>query len=261
MSDEARGCMLQGSEDGPVYPMRLQKFLARAGVASRRGSENLMTAGRVKVNGVVVSELGSKVDPNVDKVEVDGIEVAWGASPVYLALNKPAGFVTTMNDPQGRPCVADLVPVDRYAGLYPVGRLDRATRGLLLFTTDGDLGHGLLHPSHHVDKTYLAWVNGCPSEKNLDSLRNGITLDDGPAAPAEVDVLESTDKQTLLRITIHEGRNRQVRRMCGAIHHECVDLQRISFGPIVLDALEEGTWRLLNEEEITAIRKAAGKAC
>ena len=144
------------TEDERLVPMRLQRFLARAGVASRRGSEGLMTAGRVTVNGEVKTEMGTKIDPLVDRVEVDGRPVSLIAGATYLVLNKPSGYVTTMNDPQGRPCIADLVPTDCYPGLYPVGRLDKDTTGFLLFTTDGDLGQALLHPSHHIDKTYIA---------------------------------------------------------------------------------------------------------
>jgi 23S rRNA pseudouridine2605 synthase len=147
--------------DERVVPMRLQRFLARAGVASRRGSEDLMTAGRVRVNGVVMTELGTKVDPTVDEVRVDGEVVRLADGPSYFALNKPSGYVTTMKDPQGRPTVADLFPDGAPAGLFPVGRLDADTEGLLLLTTDGELAHVLLHPRHHVEKTYVASVHGC----------------------------------------------------------------------------------------------------
>uniref|UniRef100_UPI0022E1E4E4 pseudouridine synthase n=1 Tax=Eggerthella sinensis TaxID=242230 RepID=UPI0022E1E4E4 len=163
------------SADELVVPMRLQKFLARAGAASRRGSENLMTAGRVTVNGDVVTELGSKVDPLVDEVAVDGAVVRLADGPITLMLHKPAGFVTTMSDPQGRPTVAELVPTERYPGLFPIGRLDYDTTGLLLFSTDGELGNGLLHPKHHVTKRYLACVEGTPTERELalPGLRRG----------------------------------------------------------------------------------------
>lgn len=248
-------------EIGSLYPMRLQKFLARAGVASRRGSENLMSAGRVKVNGQIVTELGSKVHPLNDTVEVDGATIEWGSVPTTIILNKPAGYVTTMNDPQGRPCVAELVPVQEFPGLYPVGRLDKATRGLLLFSTDGELGHNLLHPSHHVVKTYLAWVEGTPSAEQLSALRRGIQLEDGMTAPAEVSLERAEEAKALLRISIHEGRKRQVRRMCASIGHECLDLQRISFGPLQLGELMEGTWRKLTQEETSAVYLAARKQC
>ena len=237
------------------FPMRLQKFLARAGVASRRGSEDLMTAGRVSVNGVVVTELGSKVDPKVDVVCVDGREVSLADGAVYLMLNKPAGYLTTMSDPHGRPCVASLVPTKRYPGLFPVGRLDMDTTGLLLFTTDGDMGQRLLHPKHHVSKTYRAHVDGIPSEEQLGELREGIVLDDGPCQPADV-VLEKkrTDGTADLAICIREGRKRQVKRMCSAIHHPVLELHRDQFGPLKLRDLEVGTWRVLTQEEIAALK-------
>ena len=180
------------TEDERLVPMRLQRFLARAGVASRRGSEGLMTAGRVTVNGEVKTEMGTKIDPLVDRVEVDGRPVSLIAGATYLVLNKPSGYVTTMSDPQGRPCIADLVPTDRYPSLYPVGRLDKDTTGFLLFTTDGDLGQALLHPSHHVDKTYIALVDGILRDTELEPLRHGITLDDGPCQPAICRILSQT---------------------------------------------------------------------
>ena len=183
--------MTEETNEAPrIVPMRLQKFLARAGAASRRGSENLMTAGRVTVNGQVVTELGSKVDPLVDQVAVDGVVVRLADGPVTVMLHKPAGFVTTMSDPQGRPTVAQLVPVDRYPGLFPIGRLDADTTGLLLFSTDGDLGNGLLHPKHHVAKRYLACVEGRPAERDLARLRRGVELDDGLTAPADARLVE-----------------------------------------------------------------------
>lgn len=241
------------------FPMRLQKFLARAGVASRRGSEDLMTAGRVSVNGKVVTELGSKVDPKVDVVCVDGREVHLEDGSVYLMLYKPTGYLTTMDDPQGRPCVADLVPTKRYPGLYPVGRLDKDTTGLLLFTTDGDMGQHLLHPKHHVDKTYQAHVDGVPDEVDLARLRGGIMLDDGLTAQAQVRlVAERPDGSSDIELVIHEGRKRQVKRMCSAVHHPVLDLHRDSFGSLVLTDVDEGSWRLLTEDEIASLREVAG---
>ena len=165
------------SDAQPVYPhtMRLQRFLARAGVASRRGSEDLMTAGRVTVNGQVATELGTKVDVDRDHIEVDGMPVKLNQGAVYLMLYKPTGYLTTMSDPQERPCVADLVPRDRFPGLFPVGRLDRDTTGLLLFTTDGDLSQDLLHPSKHVYKTYQALVDGHLTDRDLEPASNSTT--------------------------------------------------------------------------------------
>lgn len=245
------------SNEDRIVPMRLQKFLARAGVASRRGSENLMTAGRVSVNGVVVSELGSKVDPRADEVAVDGKVVHLQDGPVTIMLNKPAGYVTTMSDPQGRPTVAELVPTSQYPGLFPIGRLDIDTTGLLLFSTDGELGNSLLHPSRHVDKTYIATVKGVPSSAELAKLREGVELEDGITAPADVYLLRRLGEASRLQITIHEGRKRQVKRMCDAVGHKVLALYRVTFGPIDLDEaqLPAGKWRLLSAEEVESLHR------
>ena len=263
--------------------MRLQKFLARAGVASRRHSEELIAAGRVAVNGHVVTVLGTKVDPAADEVAVDGDPVALPEQSVTLMLHKPAGYVTTMDDPQGRPCVAELVP--DVPGLYPIGRLDADTTGLLLFSTDGDLGHALLHPRTHVRKRYLALVEGAPSADSAAALRQGIQLDDGLTAPAEVDVLEgaardaalaaigegegasgwsgrhpkgqSRDQQrrdaAVLQVGLFEGRKRQVRRMLEAVGHPVLALHRASVGGLELGALPRGTWRELTADELVLL--------
>ncbi len=214
-----------------------------------------MTAGRVCVNGQVVTELGAKVDPLVDKVTVDGIEVALGETPVHLVLHKPAGYVTTMDDPQGRPTVRELIP-DDLPGLFPVGRLDRDTTGLLLFTTDGQLGFRLLHPSFHVSKEYLVTVDGAPSEAAFQRLREGIELDDGPTRPATVERVSSAGNTTQVRITISEGRKRQVKRMFSAIGHPVLRLHRTSFGPIELGDLPSGQCRMLDEDEATLLARA-----
>lgn len=275
------------SEDR-IVPMRLQKFLARAGAASRRGAENLMTAGRVTVNGKVVAELGSKVDPLADEVAVDGVPVRLSDGSVTLMLHKPAGMLTTMSDPYGRPTVAQLVPTDRYPGLFPIGRLDQDTTGLLLFSTDGELGNRLLHPSHHVVKSYLALVEGAPSEGELAALRRGIELDDGPTQPAEAEVLDGIDRHRamkafsipkpspddspqyraaqaararqrgVVRIGLREGRKHQVKRMLDAVGHPVVALHRDSFGPLGLEGLPRGVWRQLAPEEVAALRACAG---
>lgn len=240
--------------------MRLQKFLARAGVASRRGSETLMSAGRVTVNGIVVTKLGAKIDPTCDVVAVDGVVVRLGDAPIHLMLHKPAGFLTTMNDPLHRPSVRELIPT-QFPGLFPVGRLDKDTTGLLLFTTDGELGFRLLHPRFHVEKSYLAKVEGLVVEDALDSLREGIELDDGPTRPATVMVLATAEDHSHVKITISEGRKRQVRRMFSAIGYPVLSLHRVSFGPISLDDLPEGEWRHLSSSEIDALREliAEGK--
>ncbi|MDO4798322.1 MAG: pseudouridine synthase [Coriobacteriales bacterium] len=247
--------------------MRLQRFLARSGVASRRGSENLMTAGRVRVNGVVVTELGSKVDPARDEVTVDGRPVSMSA-PAYIMLNKPAGFLTTMSDPHGRPCVASLVPTDRYPGLFPVGRLDRDTTGILLFTTNGNAAQELLHPSRHVSKHYVALVEGVPTKAQIASLERGVTLDDGPTQPARARILTpesplfatvaphgTRDDESVVGISLQEGRKHQVKRMLAAVGHEVKRLHRDSFGPLTLVDCSEGTWRELTPHEVEAIEE------
>jgi len=238
--------------------MRLQKFLARAGVASRRGSEDLMTAGRVAVNGEIVTALGAKVDPKTDVVAVDGKVVHLDDGPRYIALNKPAGYVTTMDDPQGRPTVRELVPSD-VPGLFPVGRLDLDTTGVLLFSTDGELAHKLLHPKYHVAKTYLVHLEGRPGRGDLDRLRSGIQLEDGPTKPAEVRVIKTGKGEPVVEITISEGRKRQVKRMFSAICHPVVRLHRVSFGPVSLEGLPEGQWRDLSAEEVAALRGTASE--
>ena len=248
--------------DERVVPMRLQKFLARAGAASRRGSEDLMTAGRVTVNGEVVTELGFKVDPLVDEVAVDGMAVRLADGCAYYALNKPRGYMTTMSDPEGRPTVADLFPKDAPAGLFPVGRLDFDTEGLLLLTTDGDLSHVLLHPSHHVTKVYLATVQGVPSPAALAQLRKGVVLDDGITAPAGAALVSKTGEasretgRSVVELRIREGRKRQVRRMLSSVGHPVVRLVRVSFGPVTQGDLPLGAVRPLTEEEVAALRVA-----
>ncbi len=246
--------------EGHAFPMRLQKYLARAGVASRRGSESLITAGRVEVNGIVVTELGSKVDPLEDEVAVDGVVVVWGSSHVVLALNKPSGIITTMKDYRGRRCVADIMPCDEYPGLYPIGRLDKDTTGLLLFTTDGELGNGLLHPSHHVTKVYHATVTGIMTEAEAQQLREGVLLEDGMTAPAEISVISKSRNRCVVELAIHEGRKHQVKRMCKAVGHPVEHLDRVSFGPIETGSLKQGVWRRLDDEETAALYRAAGLA-
>lgn len=236
---------------GRVVPLRLQKFLARAGVASRRASENLMTAGRVTVNGQVVRELGSKVDPLVDVVAVDGRVVTLADEAVTIMLNKPAGVVTTMKAQGSKPIVADLVPTDRYPGLYPIGRLDSDTTGLLLFSTDGTLGNSLLHPSHHVPKTYRVWAHGALSDADLQALRSGVQLEDGPTQPAEAVLVRG--KRDCIDITIHEGRYHQVKRMFVAVGHPVERLHRHRFGQLSLGDLQPGTWRVLSPDEISLL--------
>ena len=237
-------CRRGPQHTGRVVPMRLQKFLSRAGVASRRGSEDLMTAGRVTVNGVVETTLGTRVDPTVDEVAVDGAVVTIEYGPVYRMLHKPAGYLTTMSDPQGRRTVAEMMPPD-IPGLFPVGRLDADTTGLLLLTTDGELGHRLMHPSFHVSKRYLADVEGVPSDASLARLRAGVTLEDGPTKPAKVAMVAAGDDAARIELSISEGRKHQVKRMLQHIGHPVTKLHRESFGPLELDELPAGKSREL----------------
>jgi 23S rRNA pseudouridine2605 synthase len=229
---------------------RLQKVLARRGLGSRRACEELIAAGRVTVNGEV-AVLGQRVDPTRDRVAVDGVPLAVEPGLVYWLLNKPAGVVTTASDPQGRPTVVSLVPSE--PRVFPVGRLDVDTEGLLILTNDGDLAYRLTHPRYGVEKEYLAEVEGEPSERDLARLRHGVELEDGITAPARVTRLAPN----LLRITIHEGRNRQVRRMCEAIGHPVVRLARTRIGPVADPRLRPGRWRPLTPAEVRALELAA----
>jgi 23S rRNA pseudouridine2605 synthase len=236
-------------EEGLPEGERLQKVLARAGVASRRAVEELIAAGRVRVNGER-ARLGQRIDPAVDRVTVDGAPVGTAPGLVHYLLNKPAGVVTTASDPQGRRTVVDLVPAE--PRVFPVGRLDADSEGLLLLTNDGELAHRVMHPSHGVEKEYLAWVDGTPSAGALRRLREGVELDDGRTSPAGA----SQPQPGLVRITIHEGRNRQVRRMLDAVGHPVRRLVRVRVGPLRDERLAPGTWRPLRASELSALRRA-----
>lgn len=237
--------------------MRLQKFLAEAGVASRRAAETLITQGRVQVNGMTVTTLGTKVGEN-DQVSVDGQAVKCREQLTYLMLHKPAGYITTVGDTHSRPTVMDLLP-GISVRVYPVGRLDQATEGLLLLTNDGELTRCLLHPSHAVPKTYMVEVLGVPSSASLAELARGIWLEDGWTAPAKVGATTRTAAGTRFQLTIHEGKNRQIRRMCSHIGHKVIYLKRLSLGPLVLGNLERGAYRHLTGEEVAALYRAAGR--
>ena len=236
---------------------RLQKLLARAGRGSRRSCEELIRAGRVTVNGVRGEELGAKADAG-DDIRGDGRRIRLPESHAYLVLNKPPGYVTTRDDPQGRPTVMDLVPQQFRSHVFPVGRLDRDTTGLLLLTDDGDLTQRLLHPRHHIPKEYLADVEGTPSETQLRKLRSGIELQDGPTPPAEVMLVATGGGESRLRVTITEGRNRQVRRMFHAIGHPVRRLKRVAMGPLRLGELSLGEVRPLSRGQLAALREAVG---
>ena len=228
-------------------PVRVNRYLASTGLGSRRAVEEVIRAGRVTVNGAV-ADLATRVEEG-DDVRVDG-EPVRPEAVVAVLLNKPRGVVTTASDPQGRPTVTGLVAVD--ARLFPVGRLDRDTTGVLILTNDGALADHLMHPRHGVAKTYRARVQGEPAEADLDRLRAGVELDDGPTAPAAVQYRGSS----VVEITIHEGRNRQVRRMCAAIGHPVIHLHRTVYAGLTAERLEPGEWRELTAAEIAELRDA-----
>jgi 23S rRNA pseudouridine2605 synthase len=234
---------------------RLQKILSQAGIASRRASEKLMLDGRVTVNGATVTELGTKADPSRDDIRVDGRRVKSNERRRYLLLNKPRGYVTTRSDPQERPTVIDLLGgVREY--VYPVGRLDFESEGLLLLTNDGDLAAMLMHPRHEVPRVYEARVLGVPDAHDLSRLSRGIMIDGRRTAPATVKVLgQSRDASgATLELTIREGRNREVRKMCEAIGHPVDALRRVAIGPIRDRRLKLGHWRDLTEDEIRRLK-------
>jgi pseudouridine synthase len=241
--------------------VRLQKLLSMAGVASRRAAEQLILEGRVVVNGDVVMTLGTRADPAQDDIRVDGRRIRFDTRQRYIVLNKPKGFVTTRKDPEGRRTVIELLHgVREY--VYPVGRLDYETDGLLLMTSDGELAAKLTHPSHEVERVYEAIVVGAPSDEALEKLRRGVFLDGRRTAPAAVRRGGTTGKGqkqlTKLTITLHEGRNRQVRRMCASIGHPVRRLTRVRMGPIGLGDLRPGQWRDLTTKEVEKLKAAAG---
>ena len=239
--------------------IRLQKVLASAGLASRRVAEDMISEGRVEVNGKVVVEQGLRVDPEHDVVRVDGSRVPPPRRHLYLVLNKPRGVVSTMDDPEGRPTLADLlvgkVPGRRSANdrLFHVGRLDTDTEGLLILTNDGDFAHRLAHPSYEVPKTYLAEVEGAVSPVTLKRLREGVTLDDGPVRPTAVKVMSAVADKSLVKITLTEGRNRIVRRTMDAVGHPVRRLSRTGIGPVRLGTLKVGDFRELTRDELGAL--------
>ena len=228
---------------------RIQKVLARAGVASRRAVEEMVAEGRITVNGQP-ARLGQRVDPDHDSVAVDGALVGLRADLVYYLLNKPPGAVTTASDPLGRPTVVQMVPEE--PRVFPVGRLDADSEGLLLLTNDGELTHRLTHPSFGVDKEYLAHVEGRPSRGALRQLREGVELDDGAARAMAVSLLEPS----VVRIVVHEGRNRLVRRMCEAVGHPVLRLVRTRIGPLADRKLPPGEWRELSQSEVRALERS-----
>jgi 23S rRNA pseudouridine2605 synthase len=236
---------------------RLHVAIARAGICSRREAEKRICQGRVTVNGKTIRELGTRVDPDCDEIEVNGRRIARPANRITLMLNKPKGVVTTSDDPQQRKTVVDLVQ-DVEQRLFPVGRLDYHTEGLLLMTNDGRLSQLLQHPRHGIEKTYQVKVKGIPENEALERLRTGIVLKGRFTAPARVKRLSSTGNNAWLEIVIREGRNRQIRRMCTKIGHPVMKLKRIRYGPLSLGSLKSGSHRRLSTKEIERLYKCCG---
>lgn len=237
---------------------RLQKYLARCGIASRRECEKLILAGRVKVNGEVVKVLGTKIQPEVDRVELDDIPVTPDSSRVYVMLNKPPGYVTSADDEYGRETVFELVK-DVNRRVFSVGRLDLDSRGLLLLTDDGELAHRLTHPRYKVEKEYIVKINGVPAESEMNLLRQGTTLMGGyRTQPAQVELISATGEQATVRVILSEGRKRQVKRMFAAIGYKVLDLKRTRIGPLRLGKLPEGKWRYLTDNELKKLKQSVG---
>jgi 23S rRNA pseudouridine2605 synthase len=235
---------------------RLQKILSRAGIASRRGAEKVMAEGRVTVNGETVREMGSKADLARDDVRVDGVRVRAPERPVYLVLNKPKGVITTRHDPEGRTTVMDLVP--RVAGLFPVGRLDVTTEGLLLLTNDGDFAERVSHPRYEVPRVYEAKVHGVPDEKTLARLRSGVSVDGERMTADRVRVLEA-DRNAWLELTLHEGRKHEVKRLLEAVGHPVSKLRRVALGPVTTRGLDPGQFRPLSPSEVKGLMQGRGR--
>ena len=229
---------------------RLQKLIARAGICSRREAEKIISAGRVTVDGKIITELGAKADPSKNKIRVDGKPLKICAEKIYLLLNKPRGYVSTVKDERGRKTVLELLGENFSERVYPVGRLDLNSEGLLILTNDGDLTNALIHPRYEVSKTYRATITGDITEDKLDRLRAGIELEDGLTAPAEVYLLGDN----LVEVTIHEGRNRQVRRMFAAIGCDVKRLKRVKFAGLTIDGLKVGQYRELTAEEVAKLK-------
>ncbi len=233
---------------------RLQKIISAAGITSRRAAEQLIIEGRVRVNGRVVTELGTKADASKDHIKVDGKLINPKQPLTYIMLNKPAGYVTTMSDPEGRPTVQDLLRGVKVR-VYPVGRLDYNTEGLLLMTNDGDFAHLVTHPRHEFPKTYLAKVKGVLDERQLKELEEGVYLEDGKTAPAKLKKISKEEANSWLEITIHEGRKRQVRRMFDRVGHSVIKLKRVRTGNVTLGDLAEGTFRYLTPAEVKGLKE------
>jgi len=236
---------------------RLNKILAISGITSRRRADELISSGLVTVNGLVEKRVGSKAVWGVDSINVDGHPVPDPPKKIYLLLNKPFGYVSTLHDPEGRPIIRDLFK-DVKERIYPVGRLDFDSSGLLILTNDGELAFRLMHPKFHIPRTYKVIVEGVISDKSVERLKKGVSLDDGPTNPARVRIIETQQGRSVVRITIFEGRSREIRRMCEAVGHKTLKLTRIGYGNLDLGDLKVGKYRHLKNVEVKALRKSVG---
>ena len=236
---------------------RLNKIIAMAGIASRRRADELISSGLVAVNGRVERGLGSKAVWGVDSITVDGQAIPDPPKKIYLMLNKPFGYVSTLRDPEGRPIVRDLIR-DIKERVYPVGRLDFDSQGLLILTNDGQLSHRLMHPRYHTPRTYKVTVEGSISNESVERVKKGINLDDGPTSPAHVEVIQREQERSVVRITIFEGRPREVRRMFEAVGHKALKLIRIGYGSLHLGDLKVGKYRYLKDSEVKTLRSLVG---
>ena len=233
---------------------RLQKYLAECGVASRRKAEELILAGKIKVNDEVVTELGTKINPSCDKVMYNNEIVKVEKRKVYILLNKPAGYISAAKDQFDNPSILHLIN-DIKVRLYPVGRLDKDTTGAIILTNDGDFSYKLTHPKHEVSKTYIAEVEGVPTAEEMRTFAKGVYIDGKKTYPAKIRIVKETKKNSIVEIIIHEGRNRQVKKMCEEIGHKVVTLHRQAIGKIVIDGVKEGKYRHLTQKEINELNR------
>ncbi|MFZ5965804.1 MAG: pseudouridine synthase [Bacillota bacterium] len=234
--------------------MRLQKYIAHAGITSRRNAEEWIKAGKVKVNGELITEMGFEVDPSHDRVFINNEEIKLEAKKIYIMLNKPEGYVTTLSDEFDRPTVADLVK-DIEERVYPVGRLDYDSSGLLIMTNDGELTYKLTHPKHEIQKTYLAWIEGRPTEKEINLFKKGVDIGGYITAKAHIEILQVLGDKCLAKVIIHEGKNRQIRRMFERIGHPVLQLKRVAMGKINMNKLPRGKWVHLTEEQVQYLKR------
>lgn len=235
--------------------VRLHKYIAASGLASRRAAERMIAEGRIKVNDEIITTVGFTINPMTDRVEVDNKTIQAKATKQYILLYKPKGTLTTVSDPFGRATVMELLP---RRDVFPVGRLDQDTEGLLILTNDGELTYRLTHPRYKVEKIYRAYVRGIPGKKELKLLRDGVTLEEGSVSPARVKLVEQHGGNSVLMIIIHEGKKRQIKRMCSAIGHPVIALKRVGFAFLTLKGLQPGEYRYLTEEEVNKLIRLAG---